>query len=160
MEFTAANIALCGVFVVLGWFWSYLFLRQLIFNFSVAFPMIKKMKAADNELIADTAKKYTFVSVFANLLVCIVIAVLCLIFLKKSYLKICFAVGAVIALAFSISSLSYRTKRMFESFCTSYYRFVPDDELRTAMYNKKTGQIKSRLHELGIKEEIVPEFKN
>lgn len=39
---------------------------------------------------------------------------------------------------------------MFDSFCAAYYRFVPDDELRTAMYNKKPSQMKKRLHEMRI----------
>ena len=48
---------------------------------------------------------------------------------------------------------------MFDSFCAAYYRFVPDDELRTAMYNKKPSQMKKRLHEMRISTDFIPEFK-
>ena len=35
-----------------GWLMSYVFLRQLLFNFRVAYPLLKKMNALDPELIA------------------------------------------------------------------------------------------------------------
>ena len=37
------KIMLCGAMVLGGFLWSYLFLRQLVFNFRVANPLIKKM---------------------------------------------------------------------------------------------------------------------
>ena len=48
---------------------------------------------------------------------------------------------------------------MFDAFCNTYYRFVPDDELRTAMYNKDPQRIKQRLYNLGLARDMVPDFK-
>ena len=58
-----------------------------------------------------------------------------------------------------IGRLSPKNRNMFDSFCAAYYRFVPDDELRTAMYNKKPSQMKKRLHEMRISPDFIPEFK-
>ena len=52
-----------GVLLVLGWLWFYLFVRQFLFNFFTAYPLIKKMQAAKEDLIAVGAKRYTGVSV-------------------------------------------------------------------------------------------------
>ena len=41
-----------GVLLVLGWLWFYLFVRQFLFNFFTAYPLIKKMQAAKEDLIA------------------------------------------------------------------------------------------------------------
>ena len=97
-----------------------------------------------------------------SLLVCVVISALIwglILWLCPLYMIICFAVGAVLGFAMFINKLGPRNKPMFEPFCTGYYRFVPDDELRTAMYNKKLGQIKLRLHAMGIQGSFVPAFK-
>ena len=52
-----------GAFIFLGgWLWAYLFVRQLLFNLQTAYPLIKKMKAADPDLIAVGAKRYTDIS--------------------------------------------------------------------------------------------------
>ena len=57
-----------------GWLLSYVFLRQLLFNFRVAYPLLNTMKGIDPELIAPGARRYTNTSV----VVCIVgIAVFC-----------------------------------------------------------------------------------
>jgi len=74
--------------------------------------------------------------------------------------KIGFGIGALCALLMLVNRVSPATKSNFESFCLAYYRFVPDDELRTAMYNKKFSQVKSRLKAMGYKDSFVPEFKN
>lgn len=57
------------------------------------------------------------------------------------------------------TKLTPENRPMFDTFCNGYYRFVPDDELRTAMYNKKTGQMKARLKSMGIQGSFIPEFK-
>ena len=84
----------------------------------------------------------------------VIVVLLC-----KTYLMICFFVGALIALCMYIGRLSPKNRNMFDSFCAAYYRFVPDDELRTAMYNKKPSQMKKRLHEMRISTDFIPEFK-
>lgn len=142
-----------------GWLWAYLLLRQLLFNFVTAYPMIRKMNSLQEDLIAIGAKRYTAVSC----VVCVILSAIILflvIRLFAPYLQISFAVGAVLALVLLISRVSPKNKPMFDAFCSSYYRFVPDDELRTAIYNKKTGQIKSRLKAMGISGTFIPEFKS
>lgn len=147
-----------GAMLLGGWLWFYLFGRQFLFNLMTAYPLIKSMQNLREDLIAVGAKRYTTIS----LIVCVVVSaiILALVFgLCPVYLKICFAVGAVTALAMLFSKMSPSNKHMFETFCTGYCRFVPDDELRTAMYNKKPGQIKARLKDMGISGSFIPEFK-
>lgn len=147
-----------GAMLFGGWLWFYLFGRQFLFNVMTAYPLIKTMQNLREDLIAIGAKRYTTISV----IVCLVVSaiILALVFgLCPVYLMVCFAVGAVTALLMIFSKMSPTNKPMFETFCTAYCRFVPDDELRTAMYNKKTGQIKSRLKDMGISGSFIPEFK-
>lgn len=147
-----------GAMLLGGWLWFYLFGRQFLFNVMTAYPLIKAMQHLKEDLIAIGAKRYTTISVIVCLIVSAIIFAL-VFCLCPVYLKICFAVGAVIALVMIFNKMSPANKPMFETFCTGYYRFVPDDELRTAMYNKKTGQMKSRLKDMGISGSFIPEFK-
>lgn len=148
-----------GMIMLGGWLWFYLFVRQFLFDFFTAYPLIKGMLAADEELISTNARRYTTVSVILCAVVSAIIAVV-VILLCKTYLIICFFVGALIAMCMFIGRLSPKNRSMFDSFCAAYYRFVPDDELRTAMYNKKPSQMKKRLHEMKLSTEFIPEFKN
>ena len=142
-----------------GWLWFYLFLRQLIFNFATALPMLRRFEKAGDGLIAPSAGRYMAVSVIVWLLVCGGTAALVLHF-AALYLKISFAAGGVLGALIYIRHYGPDTKSNFNDFCSTYYRFVPDDELRTAMYNSKTGQMKARLGEMGAdKAALIPEFK-
>ena len=140
-----------------GWLFSYLFVRQLSFNFKIAYPMIKKMRAQDKDLIAPGADKYTNISV----LVCVlVIAVICFVVIRfcKLYLIVSFFVGVVSALVMFLPQLKITVRGTFDLFCSAYSRFVPDDELRTAMYERKPKQIRSRLKDMGLDGSIIPTF--
>ena len=142
-----------------GWLMSYVFLRQLLFNFRVAYPLLKKMNALDPELIAPGARRYTNTSVA----VCVLsIAVLCgvVVFLCPKYLIISFFAGVALCLVMILGKLTPANRAMFESFCTGYCRFVPDDELRTILYNKDIKKINRRLRELGYSSSFVPEFQD
>lgn len=152
------KIMFAAVIFLGGWLWSYLFIRQLLFNFVTAYPLIRKMNSLKEDLIAVGAKRYTTISVIICAVVAVGLLVLVLV-LCPLYLKIIFAVGAVVALAMLLSRVSPENRAMFDSFCMTYYRFVPDDELRTAMYNKKTGQMRSRLKAMDIEGSFIPEFK-
>ncbi len=142
----------------LGWLWFYLFLRQFLFNILTAFPLIKKMQSLQKDLIAVGAVRYTVISVVVCVVVSAVILALIL-WLCPLYMQIGFAVGALLGLAMFLNKLTPNNRPMFDIFCSGYYRFVPDDELRTAMYNKKTGQIKNRLRAMGIQGSFIPAFK-
>lgn len=141
-----------------GFLWSYLFLRQFLYNFFVAFPMIKKMNALQDDLIAVGAKRYTVISSLVTFLFGALIVFLVVHFLAL-YLQLCFAGGAVVAFVLMISRVTPKNKEMFDLFCNAYYRFIPDDELRTILYNKDVKKIKPRLREMGISGTFVPEFK-
>lgn len=141
-----------------GWLCSYLFLRQICFNCMVAYPLIKKMNAIQADMIDLGAKRYTTVSMVVCSLVFLVAAAAVIAFCPL-YLKICFGIGAVLCLVMFAAKTKPENRAMFDSFCDTYYRFVLDDELRTAIYNKKTGQIRSRLRAMGYIDTFVPEFK-
>ena len=154
----STKILLAAAIFLLGWLWSYFFVRQFLFNFLTAFPLIKRMNELHPEMIAPGAKRYTVISCLA----CVVMGGIVLAVILRFcplYLIISFAVGALSALAMLLNKLSPRNRPMFDAFCSTYYRFVFDDELRTAIYNKKTGQIKARLKAMGIEDSFIPEFK-
>lgn len=147
-----------GVALMGGWFWLYLFGRQFLFDFVVAYPMVKRMRNTAEDLILSAANKYTTVSV----VVCTVFLVLsafAVIWFLKYYYVIAFFAGALIGLLMNLGKLSIRDRDMFDTFCATYYRFVPDDELRTAMYNKKPSQMKLRLHDMELSTDFIPDFK-
>ena len=153
------KIMFAAVLFLAGWLWAYLFLRQFLFNLVTAFPLINKMKALREDLIAVGAVRYTVVSMITCGLVSAIVLFIIIRFCPL-YQIISFFVGALVALFMLLNKLSPSNRPMFDSFCTVYCRFVEDDELRTAMYNKKTGQIKSRLRAMGIEGTFVPEFKD
>ena len=153
-----SKIVFASLIFLGGWLWGYLFVRQFIYNFSVSMPIIKKMNEASDSLIAPTAMKFVWVSIIANFLVCAIIAFVVIHFCPL-YLIITFILGGVIAIALSLKNLSYKNKSMFESFCSTYYRFIPDDELRTLMYNGKISQMKVRLHTMDVPYDFIPKFK-
>lgn len=140
-----------------GWLWSYLFVRQFLFNIFVANPLTKKMLEASGDLLGDGAKKYTGVStgicVFFILLSFAVVLCFC-----PLYLIIGFFIGVASAAVMVYVKTRITNRDMFDNFCAAYYRFVPDDELRTAMYNKKPSQMKIRLHDIGVSSDFIPEF--
>ena len=158
MDNYGIKIMYAGAIFLGGWLWSYVFLRQILFNFLTAFPLIKKMRSLREDLIAIGADRYTVIStivcaIFAAILLFVVIRFCPL------YLTLCFAGGAVVAFVMLLKMVSPRNRAMFDTFCSAYCRFVPDDELRTAMYNKKTGPIRARLKALGLTESCIPEFR-
>ena len=142
-----------------GWLWSYLFIRQFLFNCLTAFPLMKKMNALQPDMIAVGAKRYTIISCVVCALAAAIIAFVILRFCKL-YLQISFLVGAGAALFMLFNKTTPNNRPMFDAFCASYCRFVVDDELRTAMFNKKPGEIKSRLKAMGVGGTFVPEFKD
>lgn len=152
------KIMLAGAIFVGGWVLYYLFGRQFVYNFVTAFPLIRGMNETQPDLIDRSAKNYTVISALVTGFICAVICIVVLIFCPL-YLKICFAVGFIICAAMTWSKLSPDNREIFDSFCGTYYKFVRDDELRTAMYNKKPSQMKLRLHDMGLSTAFIPEFK-
>ncbi|MGI5976528.1 MAG: hypothetical protein ACOX68_02370 [Candidatus Limivicinus sp.] len=147
-----------GALFLVGWLWFFFFIRQLLFNFTIAYPMIKKIKKCREDLIAPTANKYTTVSV-VTCAVFIGIVLFIILYFCKTYQKIAFLIGGAVGLLTYVNKLTYRDRNMFDTFCATYYRFIPDDELRTAMYNRKPSQMKLRLHDMEVPTDFIPEFK-
>jgi hypothetical protein len=148
-----------GLIFLGGWLWFYLMLRQLIFNFTTVLPMIKRFKKAGPELMSVNASRFVVISILVWTAIAGGIAALVIIF-AKTYMWIAFLVGGLVGILSYIGRYGPYTKANFNDFCSAYYRFVPDDELRTDMYNNKIGQMKTRLDDMGIDKTIViPEFK-
>ena len=153
------KIMLAGALVLAGFLWSYLFLRQFLFNIRVAYPLINKMNSLQPELIGVGAKRYTLISNLVSLLVGAAIAFAVLFLVHQLYIEIAFAIGAVAAFLFIFFRTKPENKESFELFTNAYYRFVPADELRTLLYKKEYKQVKARLREMGIQGTFVPDFK-
>ena len=148
-----------GAAAMMGWVLYYMFARQLIFNFTTAYPLVKKMKAARQDLIADSADKYTTTSVAA---IIFILAVLIFVLVRffALYIIIAFFVGFAVCGIMLIKNIGPENRKIFDTFCGAYYRFVPDDELRTDMYNCKPSKMKVRLHEMGVSTDWIPDFKD
>ena len=142
-----------------GWLFFYLFGRQLVFNFSAAYPTIKKMREQDKELIAPGADKYTNISVLVCVVTIVVVAAIVIRFCQL-YLMLSCAVGAVSALLMYLPHAKVSDRGTFDLFCSAYSRFVPDDELRTAMFNRKPKEIRKRVREMGLDPAFVPIFSD
>lgn len=148
-----------GALFFAGWLWFFLFVRQFLFNFTVAFPLIKRMQSTSQELIHKSAIRYTVISV----VVCaLFIAAVLFVIIRfcALYLMISFFVGGLIGLVLYLNKLTPRCRQMFDAFCATYFQFVPDDELRTAMFNKKPSQMKLRLHAMELDTDFIPSFKD
>ncbi|MBQ6403365.1 MAG: hypothetical protein IJJ43_06380 [Oscillospiraceae bacterium] len=152
------KILFAGAIFLGGWLYAYFFIRQILFNLQTAYPTIRKMRAADPELIGAGAMKYTLISMVVCSFFLLVFGFVVIRFCKL-YLLISFFSGALIATLLLISRTRVENRAMFDAFCGTYYRFVPDDELRTAMFNKDPGKIKQRLYNMDLKRDMVPDFK-
>ena len=54
-----------GALFFAGWLWFFLFVRQFVFNFTIAFPLISRMRNTAEDLIHKSAVRYTVISVIA-----------------------------------------------------------------------------------------------
>ena len=134
-----------------GWFYFYICLRQLIFNFTVAYPLISRFgKAKDGELFgARGAFRMNTISVVIWLVICAGLGFLVVHF-AALYLIISFFAGVVVGLVVFAKKLGPRTKSNFEAFCRTYCRFVPDDDLRQAMAQADLPKMRAALRALGV----------
>lgn len=144
---------------VAGWFYFYICLRQLIFDFTVAYPLISKFgKAMNGELFAAKgANRLNTISVIIWLVICVGLGFLVVHF-AALYLIISFFVGAVLGIILYIKKLGPSTKSNFEAFCHTYCRFVPDDDLRQAMNQCDLPKMRAALRALNC--DLKFEFKN
>lgn len=147
-----------GAIFLAGWLWFFLFVRQFLFNFTVASPLINRMRNTAENLIDKSAVRYTLIS---DVVCLIFIAVILFVILRfcATYLIVGFFAGGVVGLIFYIKKFTPKDRQMFDAFCGTYYQFVPDDELRTAMFNKKPSQMKIRLHAMELRTDFIPNFR-
>ncbi len=145
------------VFIV-GWFYFYICLRQLIFDFTVGYPLINRFGNEGPEVFAPKgAHRLNTISVMIWLVICIGLGFVAFYFFAI-YLKISFGIGALTGVLAYLNKLSPATRSNFDAFCHTYCRFVPDDDLRQAMSNADIAKMHSNLHKLGSK--LKFEFKN
>lgn len=142
-----------------GWLFFYLFGRQLVFNFTTAYPTIRKMREQDKDLIAPGADKYTNISVLVCVVVLLILGFLVIRFCPL-YLSISCGVGALSAFLMYLPHSKISDRATFDLFCSAYSRFVPDDELRTAMFNRKPKEMRSRMRAMGLDPAFIPSFNN
>ena len=116
------------------------------------------MRNTTEDLIHKSAVRYTVISVIAC---AVFIAIVLFVILRfcATYLIVSFFAGGIIGAVLYINKFTPKNRQMFDAFCATYYQFVPDDGLRTAMYNKKPSQMKVHLHEMGLRTDFIPGFK-
>lgn len=143
---------------VLGWFYFYICLRQLIFDFTVGYPLISRFgKEGEEIFVAKGARRMNTISVVIWLVICAGLAFV-VIYFGALYVKVAFAVGVVVGFAVYAKQLGPTTRSNFDAFCRTYCRFVPDDDLRQAMSNADTAKMHASLRRLGSS--LKFEFKN
>ena len=152
------KIMLAAALFLAGFLWVYLIIRQFLFNLSIAYPTLNKMKALKEDLIVIGAWRYTHISMVVCVLVSAVVLFVVIRFCP-TYLLISFGVGSLICFLMLVFKIKPQNKAMFDNFCTAYCRFVQDDELRTLMFEKDYKKIDRRLRELGCTGSFVPEFQ-
>jgi len=151
------KIMLSAALLLGGFLWTYLFIRQFLFNIRIAYPLIKEMNALQTDLIGVGAVRYTRISNVVSLFIAAVILALVIRFCPI-YMSISFGVGAIAAFFFIIFRTKPDNKEMFDLFANAYYRFIPDDELRTIVFNKEYKKVYPRLKQMGIHGTFVPKF--
>ena len=119
------KIMLAGALFLGGWLWAYLFLRQIFFNYTTAFPMIQKMNSLQEDLIAVGAKRYTVVSVVFCGVVAAAILAAVLVWCPL-YIRIGFLAGAVVAVVLLIPRVSARNRTGLTADATELE--ISDDE--------------------------------
>ena len=155
---TSSLIMWIAVLFLVGWLVAYFFIRQIMYNFLIATPIIKKMNSLQDGLIAVGATRYTMVSTVICVIVTGIIIAVVIRFCRLA-LILSFAVGAVVAIIMMANMITMKNRAMFEKFCDAYYSFIPDDELRTAVYAKDLTRIRNRLKDMGISGTFIPEFQ-
>lgn len=142
-----AKIMYAALLFVVGWFYFYICVRQLIFDFTVGYPLIRKFGDA-GVLAAVGARRLNTISVIIWLIICAGLAY-AVIRLCPLYLMISFFAGAAVGLVVFFGKLGPRTQSNFDAFCHTYCRFVEDDALRAAMNGADLPKIRAALRTLG-----------
>lgn len=141
------KIMYAALVFIAGWFYFYICLRQLIFDFTVGYPLIHKFGDA-KLMVAVGAHRLNTMSVIIWLIICAGVAWAVIRF-AALYLIISFGVGVLLGVIQFRSKLGPRTPSNFEAFCHTYYRFIPDEALQKAVYEADLPKIRAALRDLG-----------
>ncbi len=142
---------------IVGWFYYYICLRQLLFDFTVGYPLIGKFGKA-GVMAATGAHRLNTISVLIWFVICVLLGFVALRFLH-GYLLISFLIGVALGLVMFLNRLTARTRSNFDAFCRTYCRFVEDDDLRNAMYQADLPKMRAALRALGS-DLTFDDFKN
>ena len=161
----ANQVLYVALMFLVGWLWYFLVVRQFVFNFTTVHPMLKRFKKLSDDwekIISINSFRYLTINIIVWILIsfglCFLAYYLCR---NNLYLFISFLVGGAVGVITFLGRYSEYTERNFKDFCSTYYRFVFDDELRTAMYNSKIPAMKNRMNDMNLDKTIlIPEFKN
>ena len=161
----ANQVLYAALMFLVGWLWYFLVVRQFVFNFTTVRPMLnrfKKLSPEWNTIISINSFRYLSINIIVWILIsaglCLLAYYLCR---NHMYLFISFLIGGMVGVFTFLGRYSEYTERNFKDFCSTYYRFVFDDELRTAMFNSKVPAMKKRMEILNLDKEIlIHDFKN
>lgn len=143
-----AKIMYGALMIVAGWVYFYICIRQLVFDFTVGYPIIRLFATDDDRLIvAKPARNLNTVSVCVWFLLCGVLGFL-VVWFCSLWLMIPFWVGVIVGVVCYINKLGPKTKSNMDAWMRTYYRFMPDDELRTACYHTDYPRIRAALRAL------------
>lgn len=146
-----------GFLLLAGFLFFYICTRQLIFNFSVTMPLIKKFSVLGEETFsAKFARRFngvsTFVWILMNAGLIYVVARYCPLYLQLSFLA-----GWVFCFIGFFKQLKIN-KKNFRAFCLMYSRFSLNTELYAAMNEGKVNKINAVFKSLGH-EPMDPDLK-
>lgn len=143
------KIMYAALMAVAGWFFFYICLRQLIFDFTVGYPLIKKFGSAGEAVFVPVgARRLNTISVAIWAVICAGLLFAVIRFCSL-YLLISFFAGLAVCLVMFIKKLGPTDRTNFEAFCRTYCRFVPDDDLRQAMSVPDIPKMRAALRALG-----------
>ena len=156
----SSKILIATLLFLGGWLWYFLIMRQLVINFTTVKPMLKKFTTTEKEIISVNSLRFLYLSIFVWFIISFGLLI-GTIFLTRKHLYLCisFIIGGVIGVITFIGRYTSSTESNFKDFCSTYYRFIYDDELRTYMYYGKINEMRKRLTEMNI-DNIIPNFKN
>lgn len=121
------------VLFVVGFFWFYLGGRQLLFNFITAHPLVNKF-SKQGILDKKMATRFTITSTVMWIILCGLVAFV-IFYFGGVNLKIGFVVGVALGLVLNWNRMGPSVRSNVDAFVNTYYRFMPDDVLRTNVYN-------------------------
>ncbi|NLC72375.1 MAG: hypothetical protein GX684_01170 [Ruminococcaceae bacterium] len=144
------KILYAALMALAGWIFFYICVRQLVFNFTVGYPLISKLKpTGESVFYAKAARHLNNISVIIWFFIVAGISFVVIRF-APLYLQVSFAVGFISCILLFIKKLGPKDKKNLEAFLRTYSRFALPDDLRTAMYNADVPKVHAALRASGF----------